>query len=129
MRRWLKIKAVILSLAWLIIFLHDAIPHNHNNHPGSECHNLVHNLEPEDGIHIEGTSLNNSHDHHAEIVCHFSSNLFTKHSLDNINIFISESFKAVFQGNSVERVILPAETYYSLSLLPGCLLRAPPSMA
>jgi len=149
MREWLKIKASVLSLAWLVLFLHDAIPHNHSNHPEASCHNLVHGIEityqssgEESGKLLSftdefkngeseehGMLVNISHDHRSSKVCHFSANLFTKHSPVSLTAFIPGSFVSLCEGNLVEYIILPVESGYSPPDNEWSPKRGPPSIA
>ena len=129
MRRWIKTKASVLCLAWLIIFLHDVIPHNHNDHQGEGCHTLIHATESNEAA--DGTTRNISHSHHHESsrVCHFSTNLFTKHSLENIAAVLPSVQSPVSDSQPVDFRLNSIVVYSSASLLSGTSLRAPPSLA
>ena len=148
MRKWLTIKASVLSLAWLVIFLHDAIPHNHSSHPGASCHNIIHAADSQgnpaedrelysaavsgtENGHAEGEGIvaHRSHHHHSSNVCHFSTNLFSKHSSVGINAIICESFIPLFSDNLVGSFNLPSVKGYSTAEPESIPQRGPPSLA
>ena len=130
MRKWLKIKAVVLSLAWLVIFLHDAIPHNHNNHQDSSCHSIVHAEDSDhseeevpgnytdfektwdDGSSGSGVISGHNSNHHDTRICHFSTTLFSKHSTDGINAVIFEYNVPLVTDSMVVSFMFSTETSY-----------------
>jgi hypothetical protein len=46
LRKGIKIKAVAIFLAWMMIFIHNIIPHNHLHEDSMGCRELVHNVNP-----------------------------------------------------------------------------------
>jgi hypothetical protein len=82
MRKNIKIKASIIALSWMLLFMHEAIPHNHS-------HNIC-----QDSIAAELNHLCNSDCHsdidlrhfsnsdRSEVECHFSVDLFPGVSYD-----------------------------------------------
>lgn len=129
MRRWIKAKAAVLCLAWLVLFLHDAIPHNHSDHPGAGCHTLVHATESDDTDRGIISHLFNSHQHDSSRVCHFSANLFTKHSLENFAAVVPTTIMAVTCSKQIDFRVTRVVAYSSASPLSGASLRAPPSFS
>jgi len=148
MRKWLKIKAIVLSLAWLVIFLHEAIPHNHSNHQESSCHSIVHSSDPgnnhtDDEINYtqavsggdetspgwHGIKARHSHNHHESTVCHFSANLFSKHSASGFDAILSESVIPYFDLTLVTTFTLQKEKGYSSAEPVYTPQRGPPSRA
>lgn len=141
MRKALKTKVIIMVAAWMVIFLHDAIPHNHDSSPEHQCHALIHSPSPEqstpaavktckgnDAVSYSDFSVE-SHNHDHNVVCHFSSGLYRSHSLengvaivtDNPVYLISQHITAVFTPEALSPVIAPP-----IRLSP---LRGPPSIA
>jgi hypothetical protein len=79
----LKIKALIILFAWLIILAHNIIPHNHQQEQHSFCNSLFHSVCINDHSHeSEGSIINSGNEE--EKVCHFSNNLFHHFNADNL---------------------------------------------
>jgi hypothetical protein len=141
MRKALKAKVFILMAAWMVIFLHDAIPHNHDSSPEHQCHALMHSDAPEqttapyyalnnaDGQVSYSDILQRSHNHGHTVICHFSSGLYRSHGVetvvaimtDNPVYIISQQITAVHTPEALSPVIAPP-----IRLNP---LRGPPRIA
>ncbi len=132
MRKALKIKASVLCLAWLIIFMHGVIPHMHvHDLAGIESHSsdcshgglCSDNHDTDDS---ERGILSTSGHNHNEAVCHFNPNLFSQLSLDASFIFEHSSGFDI----PVEPADLPITTSETRCnkppLIKGRGLRAPP---
>jgi hypothetical protein len=141
MRKALKAKVFILMAAWLVIFLHDAIPHNHDSSPEHKCHSLIHSttsghnnstdgegVDADDKVSIPDI-LHRTHNHGHSVICHFSSGLYRSHGVesvvailtDNSVYLISQQITAVHTPEALSPVIAPP-----IRLNP---LRGPPRIA
>jgi hypothetical protein len=95
MRKPKKIKALLLLLSWLIIFMHGVVPHLHANHTDYDLHgedqhhqsDCGHN-HSESENYAEGIILCDSHDHDSSL-CHFNPNLFSQLDIDCSFLFVS----------------------------------------
>lgn len=122
-----------MLLAWLVIFLHGIIPHNHNSHQTVHCHNILHHDHSEhdtkDLSEIDKFLLDAFEDDHNQpaIICHFTTELVNVAGADHFYMHEDD-----YNFNSPD---LSAGPYYpssycghinklSHSLMP---LRAPPS--
>lgn len=141
MRKALKAKVFIMAAAWMVIFLHDAIPHNHDSSPEHQCHSLIHSTGYEQNKSAGGESkkaddqvsysdiLHRSHNHGNTVVCHFSSGLYRSHGVesavailtDNPLYIISQQITSVHTPEVLSPVIAPP-----IRLNP---LRGPPRTA
>jgi hypothetical protein len=81
-------------MAWMIIFIHGAIPHNHQQEHSGECKSVYHCCHESDHTGVQQipdvAQLDESHSgdqHH--FICHFTTGPF--HSLDSDSQFIAES--------------------------------------
>lgn len=124
MRKALKIKAYTILLAWLVIFAHNVIPHNHADE-NSVC------ISNYTGFHQSGTGnpsgaavLTNEPAEGA--VCHLSNLLF--HSFSPENLFTCSLKKVDFTPSSrAEKIELSSNHSYIEDDCPGnSLFRAPP---
>jgi hypothetical protein len=100
----IKISFVPVALAWLIIFIHGAIPHNHQQEHNDGCSSVYHCCHDSDHTELpneegeeEWSGTDAGHDPH--FICHFSTGLF--HSLDNNSPFIAGS-QLRFRSATVE---------------------------
>jgi hypothetical protein len=125
LRKALKIKSSIIFLAWLVIFAHSLIPHNHLQEYYKELNNMIHLFghaaDCEDyKVTLESLTTEN------ENVCHLSENLFhnsgcegiflTSENITHITRFIESGIAYYFDKNK----IITGFNLYSNSL------RAPP---
>jgi hypothetical protein len=87
LRRALKLKAYIFLIAWLTIFAHNVIPHNHTDENFTVCNELSHSSVPcPSGADI---TIKFGNIHSDQKVCHLSNFLF--HNLS------PEAFLAYYQ--------------------------------
>lgn len=126
LRKRIKIKAYIFLLAWLVIFAHSIVPHNHFEENKAGCHELFHGASAghEDNNHNQ--EYKNQPE--SEITCHFSAFLFNK--FDQENLIIITQKVSIFSLPLLTGNINPStpefcfsEPYYGTSLL-----RAPPKV-
>ena len=126
MNKGIKIKAYTILSAWLIIFMHAVIPHNHLEENSGGCHDLIHSIASDD------KDCNNSSEFKNQpedvTICHFSNLLFNHFNEENI--LISSTGEAHFHQVvltisflSDKTEIFLSEPYYGSSSL-----RAPPSI-
>ena len=141
MRKAIKIKVYVMVLAWMVIFLHDAIPHNHDNSPDHNCHAVIHSVEPGSDLissipdqveHITGLYLiltGGSHNHNPHFICHFSTSLYHDQLLE-MNAVILTDNPLCFFSQKITATISPAVISPVIkSALRLSLLRGPPHNA
>jgi hypothetical protein len=89
-RKRALISAFPVAVAWLIIFLHAVIPHNHYDEHATGCQSVYHccheshanGSEGPDSITEGSDKLNESHDEDgSHFICHYTAGTF--HTLDN----------------------------------------------
>jgi hypothetical protein len=125
LRKASKIKAFTIFLAWLVIFAHSIIPHNHVSDNFEGCQELIHEI----------SSSNDNCDGHLEFenlpeetsVCHLSGLLFQQFNQDNI--FIStereDHYYPVILIGSVK--VIKSELFLLRPYYGSSSLRAPPA--
>jgi hypothetical protein len=94
LRRGIKTKTLFMLLAWMIIFLHSIIPHNHHEHRSINCNYICyfdHGNSAADKIVHYGLILKNAvnNDRCKVFICHFSVELMQETHLDHL--FFHES--------------------------------------
>lgn len=126
MRSHLKIKAYFILVAWLAIFMHNAIPHHHINENTEGCHELIHNTG--EGNNDSGMSFSLTSQPSETKVCHISGFLFHSFNPENLIVhpvkdlnFSPELIKNIFITNT-DQSFLPEHLNGSVSF------RAPPSV-
>jgi hypothetical protein len=83
LRKALKIKTFTVLLAWLVIFAHSIIPHNHLQEHYDELRSLIHYTEHvQECPQIKDIISTNQPDN--EKVCHFGENLFHQLNCDEL---------------------------------------------
>jgi hypothetical protein len=125
LRKGIKIKSSVLLLAWLVIFAHGVIPHNHMQEGHEGCSDIVHNVSIGISDCDKAPFLEDQPDDAK--VCHFSNFLFKQIEQDNF-IFPSltesklstESISCSFSDKS-------SNCYISVPYFGTSPLRAPPS--
>ncbi|MGQ9620159.1 MAG: hypothetical protein ACUVTX_04155 [Bacteroidales bacterium] len=126
MNSLLKIKILTILFAWLIMFLHNIIPHNHVDEQPYYCHNLIHNISRVNHNHGQETELNARSDNQSK-VCHFSPVFCHPQYFGEQTILTSlSSFEISFTDIS-EKFHIPDQDEICNPFLKGShLLRAPP---
>lgn len=83
MKKGIKIKVLTVFMAWVVIFLHSVIPHQHQHDTYSEIKSIVHFTSSE---HNNSQILNSLgiHDSDHDNVCRYADNLF--HQLNSENL-------------------------------------------
>jgi hypothetical protein len=125
LRRVLKIKACIILLAWLAIFLHNTIPHNHIYENISGCHELIHDSAA--GTDNTGKSsllVSLPSEIH---VCHISGFLF--HSFNPDNLITHPLKNIIFCSGALKSpvVLYTDQSYVSDHFHGSISFRAPPA--
>lgn len=128
LRRNLKIKSSILVIAWIVIFLHGVIPHDHHEPDMGSAKTTCcsHAAEPRNNDHSDQISAE-SFSTESHSVCHFNPDMLG--SVDSDCIFLAPSAMVNAPINFSADIVtpcgelhLPGTPYYRHS--PG---RAPPA--
>ncbi len=129
MRKNIKTKVSLIGIAWMLIFLHAIIPHNHSD---DICHlnnNIIHS-ESGDNVNTENDNtvwLSQPGNHHGNI-CHFSTNLFLKVIPDHLFTISSVPDITSVRFNIITTVTHIESYCNGPPLITSRTLRAPPSM-
>jgi hypothetical protein len=125
LRKAIKIKVYTIMLAWVVIFMHSVIPHNHLLENNTGCRELFHGIVTGDND-CDSTSKLESQPGES-IVCHFSNFLFNQFSQDNLIIQSNKEshFYPVLLTGSI--FVHPSEPYIYRSYHGTSSLRAPPA--
>ena len=124
MRRAIKIKTFSLIVAWLMIFTHSIIPHNHMDYCSTGCHELIQKTSDENNNVSPTMTFNSMPDN--EKVCHVAGFILGQMGQD-IPLFHAKkemTFAVVFvsalKRSSTQIFYIPEHFFSSSSL------RAPP---
>jgi len=125
LRKLLKIKAYTILFAWLVIFIHNAIPHNHIDENTSGCKELIHVSYP--GTDDPDRSIKVSGQPSDVKVCHVSSLLFSNFNHDNLIILLVQDF--IFNPESLDDLVVSItdQSYISDHFHGTTSFRAPPA--
>lgn len=138
MRKAINLKVFVMVVAWMVIFLHDAIPHNHNNSPEHSCHTVMHSSGPESDLvsskhdHAEHiTALYTifadiSHSHDEPVVCHFSTGPYQGQLFEMSAAVLTDNHFSFFLQKTVETVVPTPISPVIAPPLRLSLLRGPP---
>lgn len=124
MRKAIKIKTLIISLAWIVIFAHSIIPHNHHSEYLKGCHNIIHNVTifshcSDKTLHIDKKPSEGK-------VCHFSGLIYHHLNSDNL-VFPAEKEVYILPVITEGSVLIHKSTlFFSDPYLGNSSLRAPP---
>ena len=124
LRRFLKIKAYSILIAWLTIFVHNAIPHNHIYENLTCCKELIHNSFHGNYNPVRSSdAITQSPD---AKICHVSTFLFSNFNHDNLIVHFSQDF--IFNSDPlIDKVISVTEQSYISDHFHGTTsFRAPP---
>jgi len=113
-----------MLLAWLAIFAHGIIPHNHSDFPNADCPGLFHSP----GIdHCDSQSSDSFGDLHEErTVCHYSGNVIHELNSDNL-IMLSDRIEFIGPYAFMAILTLDKSLHFKPDHHPGIsALRAPP---
>jgi hypothetical protein len=125
-------KAVPVGVAWLIIFMHGVIPHNHHQEHASGCVEIYHcchegDHETENTGNTAETVTGSADSEEKHFICHFNTAPF--HPLDNDTPFFHKDNRSSQPERSEPQI---HSTYYSQPFISSHLfrpdnLRAPPA--
>lgn len=124
MRNAIKIKALIVFAAWMTIFAHNVIPHNHIHENVTGCRELLHKTNPADYDH-DGTQKYKSQPEDIN-VCHISGFLYHQFSQDNFWFENDRDF--ILNLSNIAEFILHTykQEFVSDHTIGSTSLRAPP---
>jgi hypothetical protein len=123
-RKALKIKALMLFAAWIMIFAHNIIPHNHPSENISGCHELVHKTNPDEN---DSNGLHKYKSQPEDIkVCHISSFLFQQFSQDNFYFGYDRDFSLDPSVIAEDYLFTYEQEFFSDPSVGSTTLRAPP---
>lgn len=141
MRKAVNLKVFVMVMAWMVIFLHDAIPHNHINSPDHSCHAVIHSVGPDSDLisakhdqaeHIAGLYtifIDKSHSHGQPFVCHFSTGPYQGQLLDMSAAILTDNPFYLFSQKIVIAVVPATVSPVIRPPLRLSLLRGPPHNA
>ncbi len=114
-----------MLIAWMTIFMHNVIPHNHVEDTLTGCHDIVHTTSSEKndcGKSDRYESLPGE-----EMVCHASAFLY--HNFSHENLITCSPQELNLNPLRIADTIVPCEdqSYYSDHPGGSLLFRAPPS--
>ena len=125
LRKAVKIKSFTIFLAWIVIFAHSIIPHNHLSDNFEGCHELIHEVNA-------GNSSCDIHFHFNKLpeevgVCHFSNFLFNQLGQDQVlfSTIRKDYFVPVVLTDSV--LVNKSELFLFRPYYGSSSLRAPPA--
>jgi len=114
-----------MLIAWMTIFMHNVIPHNHVEDIPSGCHDIVHATATDKNDCGKSDRIVNIP---GEItVCHFSAFLF--HNINHENLIAGSSQELILDPLRIGDTIFPCEdqSYISDNSGGSLLFRAPPT--
>jgi hypothetical protein len=126
LRKAIKIKASVLLLAWVVIFAHSVIPHNHIDENFQGCKEPVHNLFS--FSHVEDRSLRLDNEHSDLKTCNLLNSFF--HTF-NPETFLAFSYRDTGFSTSCPGTSIITDndySYFSDHLKGTDFLRAPPAL-
>jgi hypothetical protein len=123
--RSVKIKAVIVLLAWGIVFLHGVIPHIHISEQHGFCHSLLHDSDlSEQGDNSSDHIKGGHHDH--EKICHFSTIMLQQQGFDDLLPNSSQKPQIIPAAIILSELITDQDNILSIAETGPSSLRAPP---
>lgn len=124
MRKALKIKALVIFAAWMMIFAHSVIPHNHPDENINGCHELVHKTSPDEND-VNGPVKFKNQPEDID-VCHISNFLY--HQFGQDNFFYGNYRDISFNPSTIAEHILSLykQAFFSDHSVGSTSLRAPP---
>ena len=126
MKRSLRIKALIVFLAWGVVFLHGVIPHIHIQEQHGYCQSLIHDSaateqDNNDADHFKGVHTGN------EKVCHFSTVMYQQQGSDELLANSSQRVQIIPATKILSIIVSDSDNFHSFSDFRPSLLRGPPA--
>jgi hypothetical protein len=125
LRKGIKIKAYTIFLAWMMIFSHNIIPHNHPNDNITGCHDLIHGTNPaEDDCNGPLKFKSQPDDIN---VCHISNFLYHQFSEDSFlhHVYVTSGCSTIHLAGSY---LFKSEEPFIRDVYNGSVsFRAPPA--
>jgi hypothetical protein len=125
LRRNLKIKAYTILVAWLMIFMHNIIPHNHLQENFTGSHQLVQSEFPDNSDTGRTTEFNIPL--HEISVCHISNFLYHNFNPDHLIIHTIKDFNVGSVSLAGFIPIVTEQSFVSDHFYGSALFRAPPA--
>lgn len=114
----------MLLTAWMMIFAHNIIPHNHPDECVTGCHELVHKTNP---VESDSDSLHKYKSQTEDIsVCHISNFLFQQFSQDNFYFRYDSELSFNPSVIPVDFSFTSTQEFISDPVIGSTSLRAPP---
>ncbi|MFN8240893.1 MAG: hypothetical protein U0X39_09095 [Bacteroidales bacterium] len=122
----IRVKATVIFLAWMVIFLHGVIPHVHIQDQPSQCFDLVHSCN-----HDEKSQSDSDHPEingsHSEKVCHFPGTLFQHTGYDDIPVVQNLKLHNLPVSEAVSLLVADSDDVNTVLISPASPFRAPPA--
>jgi len=125
-RKWIKIKTYFVLLAWMVIFLHNVIPHNHDGEQPYHCHSLFHKAGDHEQFHKQETEFKDAGEN-SKTVCHFNPVFCHSQHFGESGFLINTSYFTANIFCKSEKLHLPGlNPYFNPPEDNSNHLRAPP---
>jgi hypothetical protein len=126
LKRSLKIKALIVFLAWGIVFLHGVIPHIHLSEQNSYCNSLLHDSDTDEHGRSDADHFKGIPEGH-EKVCHFSTTMYQQQGFEDLLANTSKRPQVIPEAKILSLIVSDQNIFLSHSERGPSLLRAPPA--
>lgn len=128
LRKIIKIKTFAIFLAWVVIFTHNIIPHNHVPDSFEGCHELVHDVKAcTSNIDIDSDTHYQYISQPEEIkLCHFSNILFGQLGQDNVLFSTTREYNIIPAIIIGSVLVSKSELFLFRPFYGSSSLRAPP---
>jgi len=124
LRKEKKIKALVFLLAWIVIFMHSIVPHDHHETDVAGCFNLVHSHSSDDNQFDKVTRIEDLPC--GDTVCHLNAFEYLHLNTDNLFLLHDKTSSENICEISVPINIRRSFEFVSDPHLGKPALRAPP---
>jgi len=125
LKKAVKIKTFTIFLAWIVIFAHNIIPHNHLSDNFEGCRELIHEVNASKKVGDTHFQLKNLPE--GVNSCHFSNILFNKLCQDNV-LFSTSREDHIVPVTIISSVLVnKSELFLFRPFYGSSSLRAPPA--
>jgi hypothetical protein len=125
-RRAVKIKAYFILIAWMTIFIHNVIPHNHIEDNFTCCSNIVHKSVGNNNDQITTARLLSQPEE--QTVCHASGLLFHNLSQENLATCLPQQINLTPLRIADRIIPFEDQSYFSDHYRGSTPFRAPPEI-